>query len=52
MEGFPKGRAFTKKINYNLNIILKTLSKEPRVKTNQWIKHLPKIIGEEGRKNP
>jgi len=34
-EGFPQRIAYTNKINYNLNKILKTLAKEPKGKTKQ-----------------
>jgi hypothetical protein len=47
-----KKKSFTNKINNNLNKILQTISKEPRGKTNQWIKQLPKLAREEGRKKP
>jgi hypothetical protein len=30
-EGFPQEKAFTNKINYGLEKILKTLAKEPKV---------------------
>jgi hypothetical protein len=43
-------KSFTNKINYNLNIMLKTLAKDPKGKTKQWINNLPKLTREKGRK--